>query len=431
MNADGDGRAAGDAPRRGELRALLPPRRPAHRLRLELGDPKGRNFDLYLVNDDGTGLERITDERRRSTASPCSRPTGRSSSSPRTGTRAGPGRRTSSSRTGSSSGGLRCPHLPAPTRELEPGARRGREVPVSPPDERHVPRDRRLGQRHRAHLAAVEAAADGVRKQRHPEVRLHRRDDEVPVRALAHDHRLEAAPAAGLEDVPVEGELGAVEHERRALQLAQGDRALARERVARVQDRLELVLHERHRPERVLVGRQHDAAHVELAVHDEGLEVVRSLLAQLEHDAGVGLVVLREQRREERDPGDRRHPDAQLPAPELRQLRDLLLDAAERVEDALRPLQHDLAGVGERHAPPLAEEQRRAELLLQRLHHLADRRLGHVQRLARAREAALPRHLDEVPQRLYVHRPPPCTLGMPYGYRGDEHNAFPSCMALR
>ena len=25
-----------------------------------VGDPRGRNFDLYLVNDDGTGLERIT-----------------------------------------------------------------------------------------------------------------------------------------------------------------------------------------------------------------------------------------------------------------------------------------------------------------------------------------------------------------------------------
>jgi Tol biopolymer transport system component len=25
-----------------------------------VGDPRGRNFDLYLVNEDGTGLERIT-----------------------------------------------------------------------------------------------------------------------------------------------------------------------------------------------------------------------------------------------------------------------------------------------------------------------------------------------------------------------------------
>jgi TolB protein len=25
-----------------------------------VGDPKGRNFDLYLVNIDGTGLERVT-----------------------------------------------------------------------------------------------------------------------------------------------------------------------------------------------------------------------------------------------------------------------------------------------------------------------------------------------------------------------------------
>jgi TolB protein len=24
------------------------------------GDPKGRNFDLFLVNDDGSGLERVT-----------------------------------------------------------------------------------------------------------------------------------------------------------------------------------------------------------------------------------------------------------------------------------------------------------------------------------------------------------------------------------
>jgi Tol biopolymer transport system component len=24
------------------------------------GDPRGRNFDLFLVNDDGTGLERVT-----------------------------------------------------------------------------------------------------------------------------------------------------------------------------------------------------------------------------------------------------------------------------------------------------------------------------------------------------------------------------------
>ena len=25
-----------------------------------VGDPTGRNFDLYLVNDDGTGLEQVT-----------------------------------------------------------------------------------------------------------------------------------------------------------------------------------------------------------------------------------------------------------------------------------------------------------------------------------------------------------------------------------
>ena len=99
-----------------------------------------------------------------------------------------------------------------------------------------------------------------------------------------------------------------------------------------MQDRLQLVLHERHRDERLLVGQQHDAATSSFAVHDEGLEVVR--LLALEHDAGIGLVVLREQRGEERDAGDRAS-DTRLPrAGALRQLRDLLLDAAERVPDA-------------------------------------------------------------------------------------------------
>ena len=39
-------------------------------------DPKGRDFELYLVNVDGTGLERVTSTRP-STASRCSRPTAR------------------------------------------------------------------------------------------------------------------------------------------------------------------------------------------------------------------------------------------------------------------------------------------------------------------------------------------------------------------
>ena len=162
-------------------------------------------------------------------------------------------------------------------------------------------------------------------------------------------------------------------------------------------------MNEGHRAERLLVGGEHDGADVELAVEDERLDVVRALLPQLEDDPRVGRVELREQRGEERDPDDGRHPDAQPPAAQRRQLDHLLLHHPHRVEDALRALEHDPAGLGEPDAPPLAQQERRPELLLERPHPLADRGLRDVQRLARAREALLARDLDEVPERLDVH----------------------------
>ena len=59
------------------------------------GDPKGREFDLWAVNLDGTGLERSPGPPA-STASPCSRPTATASPSPPTATRARRERPTSS-----------------------------------------------------------------------------------------------------------------------------------------------------------------------------------------------------------------------------------------------------------------------------------------------------------------------------------------------
>jgi hypothetical protein len=172
-----------------------------------------------------------------------------------------------------------------------------------------------------------------------------------------------------------------------------------------VEDGAELVVHERHRPERLLVGREHHRSDVELAVEDERLDVVGALLAQLEDDARVRVVELGEEGREERDADDGRHADPQPPAPERRELHHLLLHHAHRIEDPLGALEHHAARVGQGDAPPLPEEQRRPELLLERPDRLAHRRLGHVERLARAGEALAPGDLDEVPQGLDVHGP--------------------------
>ena len=46
--------------RRRQLRALLASGRQAHHLRFQHGRPGSRNFDLYIINADGSGQERIT-----------------------------------------------------------------------------------------------------------------------------------------------------------------------------------------------------------------------------------------------------------------------------------------------------------------------------------------------------------------------------------
>ena len=57
------------------------------------------------------------------------------------------------------------------------------------------------------------------------------------------------------------------------------------------------------------------------------------------------------------------------------------------LEDAIHVLEHGLSSLGEPHAVPRPDEQRLAELLLQRLDLVAHGRLRHVQPRRRAREA--------------------------------------------
>ena len=61
MNADGSEPAAGDEAQgaRASRRSSRPTASRSSSRRTS-DDPKGRNFDLYLINVDGTGLERVT-----------------------------------------------------------------------------------------------------------------------------------------------------------------------------------------------------------------------------------------------------------------------------------------------------------------------------------------------------------------------------------
>ena len=63
-NADGTRRAADHEQRRRQLRALLASVRSEGPVRSNMDDPAGRDFDIYMIGIDGSGLERITCDRR-------------------------------------------------------------------------------------------------------------------------------------------------------------------------------------------------------------------------------------------------------------------------------------------------------------------------------------------------------------------------------
>ena len=201
----------------------------------------------------------------------------------------------------------------------------------------------------------------------------------------------------------MERELRAVEDEGRAGQLPQRDRPAAGQGVPGVEHGAQLVADEGERLEGLLVGGQHHRSHVELVGPDQLLDLVRSLLAELERDARVGGVEGGQQRREEGHAHDGRRADAQPAAAQGGELLNLLLHDPHGVEDAVGPLEHHLPGVGEAQPAPLPDEQPGPQLLLHAHHHLADGGLGEAQRAARAGEALLPDHLGEDAKGVDVH----------------------------
>jgi hypothetical protein len=66
----------------------------------------------------------------------------------------------------------------------------------------------------------------------------------------------------------------------------------------------------------------------------------------------------------------------------------------------------DAALVGQYHLTALPQQQRRADLFLERLDHLADGRLGDEHALRRQRKALLPNDFDEIAQRAKFHDRP-------------------------
>ena len=104
MDADGSNPRQVTDERRGELRAVLPPRRQAHHLRDQPRRPEGPRFDLYLVDVDGDGARAghdfATDDRDDFDGFPMFSPDGKRLVFAATATTPSRTRRTSSSPTG-------------------------------------------------------------------------------------------------------------------------------------------------------------------------------------------------------------------------------------------------------------------------------------------------------------------------------------------
>ena len=162
-------RAPGDVPRRGVVRAVLPPGGKRIIFSSNYGDPRGREFDIWAIDVDGTASSGSR-TRPGSTASRCSRPTASGSRSRRT---ARPRRARTTPTSSSPTGSSRCAGVATRAAEHAPAdriaARRRAGWPIRRAQGRGIgTRGPRGGGRvHRAALQGARARA-GRRRRRLP-----------------------------------------------------------------------------------------------------------------------------------------------------------------------------------------------------------------------------------------------------------------------
>ena len=154
-----------------------------------------------------------------------------------------------------------------------------------------------------------------------------------------------------------------------------------------------------------------DEGDVEPLVAHRRQQVARAALFQHEGDVGSLAAELADgacDQRMERRRGREAHGDAAGLA--ARGAAGLHGGAFDRGQDRLGIGQEGTAGIGQADAARMAQQQRRADLALQRPDLLAERRLLHVQLLGRARDMAFVRDGDEVAEVSQFHLAYPISI---------------------
>jgi hypothetical protein len=149
-------------------------------------------------------------------------------------------------------------------------------------------------------------------------------------------------------------------------------------------------------------GREQAQRHVQLAFLDQLVLGTRALLVDLQVHTRIALLEQRDHRRHVMARGGH-DAQGQLAARDVIHLGHLPAQQLGLLQNLQSAVIDHLAGIGELHAPPLAQQQTATEFIFQRLDHLADGGLGHMQGFGRAGEAVLAHHLNEIAQGAQVH----------------------------
>ncbi len=271
--------------------------------------------------------------------------------------------------------------------------------PLVAPDQAGLAAQRCVGQCAVDHARALQAG-DGLGHPGHAHAGRHQVDDGLHLDGLLRDLRRGAAGAVGGQQRVVQRrrDLPWKDHQRLGRHIGQVQQRPRGRRMAGRQGH-----HQRlgqrgpgGKARRHRAGRMQQEAGVDLVGVEGGQLHVQRGLAQLQHHVGVGLAEAAQPlgQRPVGHAGDEGQPKppGQAGSSGLGHLRQ----GIRRSQQAAHCRQQRQAGRGERHAAPGAGEQRHAQLPLQSLDGLRQRRLGHVQAGGGAAEVQLVGQRDEL-----------------------------------
>src|SRR5258706_607013 len=271
------------------------------------------------------------------------------------------------------------------------------EVSAAPPGEHDAPFAFRLIEQHVSDQTMRSLFSKHARQEGDPHSGGDQFKDEVDLTAASSNLRRDSFVAAGGKDQFIEREAFLEQDEREPRQLFQSDGLPTSESVIARQEH-----HQRVGAHvliiQILGYRMHQCGEVELAGTQALFQAFGVMHGQLYFHTRMTAPERGEHRSEHGAASDPRKPEAEGSALQTSQFVEFCDQILAPGEQADCMAINDFARSGELAAAADAIEQRHAELVLQLLHRLADRRLCRKDDFGSPGKPALPHHFDEEPK---------------------------------